>query len=56
MEYWFYRIRDNLGDQEYQLLHNGSGQIQSGSQTVSMEYVYPGGGAQLLPNSAVPAP
>jgi hypothetical protein len=61
IEYWFYRIRDYQGDSENQLLHNGTGTIHSGSQTITMEYVYPsgtsgGGGAPTLPDTAVPAP
>jgi hypothetical protein len=63
MEYWFYRIRDLPGDSENQLLHHGTGQIVAASQTVTVEYVYPGAGGATggagtptLPDTAVPAP
>ena len=58
MSYWFYRFPQYDGNAEVdQLLHNGAWQIHSGSQTINLEYAYPGAaGAPVLPNTALPAP
>ena len=58
MAYSFYRIRQETpaGETgEPELLHSGTWTIHSGSQTIFMEYVYPGA-APALPDTALPAP
>ncbi len=53
LEYDFLRTRDVMGEQEDLLQHSGSWEIHTGSQVISLGYVYPGG---MLPNTALPTP
>ncbi len=67
MDYWFLRVPDYETDSQGlvlrdQLLYHGTWDIHSGSQMISMEYVYPsgrsdaGGSVPTLPDTALPAP